>query len=135
MGKAIIILAVVIALGLLGNSMRPEPTGWVMSDDRASNFRTDSWRYTAAYAENGQDFRFEKIDLNSADMAQLLEVNGIGPVIAKSIIDYREHNGYFRTLAELQNISGIGPKSIGQWESVIEIVIVDTTNQKESIIE
>jgi competence protein ComEA len=48
------------------------------------------------------------INLNRATTAQLDSLDGIGPVIAKRIIEYRKVNGPFVTVEDLQKVSGIG---------------------------
>ena len=48
------------------------------------------------------------INLNRATAAQLDSLDGIGPVIAKRIIEYRKVNGPFATVEDLQKVSGIG---------------------------
>ena len=52
------------------------------------------------------------VDLNNATAADLDALPGIGPVIAKRIIDYRQAHGPFKKIADLENVSGIGPKKI-----------------------
>jgi len=48
------------------------------------------------------------ININKAPLEQLTYLPGIGPELAKRIIEYRERNGEFRTILELQNVKGIG---------------------------
>jgi comEA protein len=52
----------------------------------------------------------EKINLNSATVEQLQSLPGIGPVTAKSIVDYRTKAGKFNRLEEIINVKGIGEK-------------------------
>ncbi|AKV55209.1 competence protein ComEA [Bifidobacterium actinocoloniiforme DSM 22766] len=52
------------------------------------------------------------VDLNTADVNQLDSVNGIGPVMAKRIIDYRTSIGRFSSVDQLLQVSGIGPKTL-----------------------
>ncbi len=51
-----------------------------------------------------------KIDINSADEKMLTNLPGIGPRTATRITDYRKANGPFKTVDDLLNIKGIGPK-------------------------
>ena len=53
-----------------------------------------------------------RVDVNTADAEALDTVPGIGPALAARIIAYREQNGAFRSAAEVQNVRGIGPRSI-----------------------
>jgi competence protein ComEA len=50
------------------------------------------------------------VDLNSADATALETLDGIGPALAQRILAYRTAHGGFRTVNDLQNVSGIGPK-------------------------
>jgi competence protein ComEA len=49
------------------------------------------------------------VHLNSATLEQLESLDGIGPSLAQRIIDYRSAHGGFHSLAELDQVSGIGP--------------------------
>ena len=55
----------------------------------------------------------EKVNINIADAHTIaVKLDGIGPVKAKAIIEYREENGPFKSVEELLNVNGIGPKTI-----------------------
>ena len=49
-----------------------------------------------------------KVNINTANQNELDSLPGIGPSIAQKIIDYREENGKFKNIEELQNVKGIG---------------------------
>ena len=50
-----------------------------------------------------------KISLNQATSAQLQELSGVGLKKAEAIIAYRQKNGKFKNIEELQQVKGIGP--------------------------
>lgn len=50
------------------------------------------------------------ISLNTATAEQLDELEGVGPATAQKILDWRKQHGGFRSVEDLQQISGIGPK-------------------------
>lgn len=49
-----------------------------------------------------------KININTATVEDFTNLNGIGESKAKSIIQYRETNGDFKSIEDIKNISGIG---------------------------
>ncbi len=48
-----------------------------------------------------------KININTADTAELAQLEGIGEKKAQAIVEYREKNGRFRTAEGLTNVDGI----------------------------
>jgi len=51
------------------------------------------------------------LNLNTATVAELEHLPGIGPKVAARIVDYRTKKGPFRKTEELMNVQGIGEKS------------------------
>ena len=49
-----------------------------------------------------------KININSADVAELTGLSGIGEAKAKAIIQYRNENGNFTNIEDIKKVSGIG---------------------------
>lgn len=56
----------------------------------------------------------QTLDLNTATLEQLDTLPGVGPVTAAKILAWREAHQRFRSVAELQEVDGIGPKSYAQ---------------------
>jgi competence protein ComEA len=61
------------------------------------------------------------ININRATLRQLDALDGIGPVIAGRIIEYRKKNGSFLTIDDLQKVSGIGVAKFAQIKSKVRI--------------
>ncbi|MEO0511298.1 MAG: ComEA family DNA-binding protein [Planctomycetota bacterium] len=53
----------------------------------------------------------QTVDVNTATAAELDLLPGIGPARAAAIIESRETKGPFRSVDDLQRVSGIGPKT------------------------
>lgn len=54
----------------------------------------------------------EKIDLNTASETELATIPGIGAVLAKRIVRYRQISGGYKTTDELLRVKGIGQKKL-----------------------
>jgi competence protein ComEA len=51
----------------------------------------------------------ERLDPNTAPADELVRLPGVGPALAERIVAYRAAHGPFRTLADLDSVSGVGP--------------------------
>jgi competence protein ComEA len=54
------------------------------------------------------------VDLNTATVAELVQIPGIGPETARSIVQFREKSGPFKRVEDLLAIRGITPRKLKQ---------------------
>ena len=62
-----------------------------------------------------------KVNINSATLEELDNLPGIGPALANRIIEYREENGKFKNIEDIQNVKGIGES---KYNDIKEKIIV-----------
>jgi competence protein ComEA len=61
------------------------------------------------------------LNLNTATLEQLDELDGIGPATAQQILDYREAHGGFGSVEELGQVSGIGEKRLASLREQVRV--------------
>ena len=61
------------------------------------------------------------INLNTATVAQLETLPGIGKSTAERILEYRQKNGGFKKVEDLMNVRGIGEKSFLKMKALITV--------------
>lgn len=59
------------------------------------------------------------VSLTTATVEQLEQLDGIGPTLAGRIIEFRDENGGFRSLAQLQEVDGIGEKRYASLQEAV----------------
>lgn len=59
------------------------------------------------------------ISLNTATVADLVTLPGVGEKTAQAIIDFRESNGGFSTVEDLLQVKGIGPSKFEQISGLV----------------
>jgi competence protein ComEA len=69
----------------------------------------------------GEEAAGALVNVNTAGVEELETLPGIGEVTAQRIIEYRKANGPFETIEEIQQVSGIGPKT---FEGMREMITV-----------
>ena len=63
----------------------------------------------------------EPININTASVEQLSELDRVGAKYAQRIVEYREKYGPFKTPEEIMNVKGIGQKT---WEANKDRIVV-----------
>ncbi|MFC0314139.1 helix-hairpin-helix domain-containing protein [Gordonia phosphorivorans] len=62
-----------------------------------------------------------KVDLNTATVAQLDTLPGVGPVTAQAIIAWREQHGGFTSVDQLAEVDGIGPARLAKLRDAVTV--------------
>jgi competence ComEA-like helix-hairpin-helix protein len=104
-GSVILWLSTAVVLGLLGgqwiwlSNQRPEPL-LIIPAARSTDF---------------------ELDINSATWVEWVQLKGIGPNLANRIVADRRLRGPYRSPADLQRVSGIGPETLQRLDSALTI--------------
>ena len=61
------------------------------------------------------------VNLNTATMAQLESLPGIGTKVAERIVEYRQKNGGFKKVEDLMLVRGVGEKSFLKLKPIITV--------------
>src|SRR5574344_1290417 len=61
------------------------------------------------------------VNLNTASLHLLTYVSGLGPTLAKNIVDYRRENGAFSSRAQLKKVPRLGPAAFEQCAGFLRI--------------
>ncbi|GAW92392.1 helix-hairpin-helix domain-containing protein [Calderihabitans maritimus] len=77
---------------------------------------TESYGSTSSGANQSR-----KININTAGVEELDQLPGIGKVYAQRIVDYREENGKFQSIEDIQKVSGIGPATFAKIKDLITV--------------
>ena len=75
----------------------------------------------AAAGAGGEPAEGVPLDLNTATEEQLDELDGVGPAMAASILEYREQHGGFGSVEELGQVSGIGEKRLATLREKVRV--------------
>ena len=87
--------------------VQQSPTTWIWSDKGSAKGSVDVAIDETPWLALGQ-----RVPLNSASVAALQSVSGIGPKKAEMIAQYISVNGPFEGISEMMAVKGIGPKTI-----------------------
>lgn len=89
------------------------------ADDKTYNLATVLENNTTYYIGAISDNNEEKISINTANVSLLDTLPGIGSVLAKRIVAYRNSQGSFTSLEQLKKVSGIGDNLFDQIKELI----------------
>jgi len=75
-------------------------------------------KFSARYEE---ELAKRKVNINSAGSSELAALKGIGPAMALRIVGYRDSNGPFASIEEIEKVKGIGPALFGKIKDDITV--------------
>ena len=102
-----------IALYLIGVNM-------LKKSDKVNDI-SDAVPYSETYSENNAKPVSERVNINDADIDELITIPGIGEELAKKIIEKREELGGFKTIEDLRKVYGIGDKKFEDMKNKITV--------------
>jgi len=114
-GKAIILCTI----GLLLACILGIFTGRNLPDDRIYLEQESSTNSKETTQQT--DAEIQIVNINTATKEQLMDLPGIGDVLAQRILDYRQEHGDFSAPSDLLNVSGIGEKTLFEIMSYITV--------------
>ena len=71
------------------------------------------------------------VNLNTASVAQLETLPGIGKSTAERILEYRQKNGNFKKVEDLMNVKGIGEKSFLKLKALVTVSTARSSNSEQ----
>ncbi|MCX6137996.1 MAG: helix-hairpin-helix domain-containing protein [Ignavibacteriales bacterium] len=63
----------------------------------------------------------QPVNINAAGVEELDGLPGIGPSMARQIVEYRNEHGPFKSLQDLRNIKGLGPKKLEKLQPMVTL--------------
>ncbi len=78
-------------------------------------------RSTGAPPATGAPIRSDMVDLNTASLAELDTLPGIGPALAQRIVAYRTERGRLDSVDELANVAGISLRMVDEIRSLVTV--------------
>ena len=120
-GISLLLLGLTIAFicfsaGLLvGRSIHKKPVSVQVAYLSTEEQTTDTY-------EDDSKSQEQKININTASENLLDTLPGIGPVLAKRIVEYRQTHGPFRQTTDLSQVEGIGSEKL---LSILDLITVE----------
>lgn len=125
--SALGVIALMLSVGLLTRVLGPGPEPGVWEGSAAAD-TAGAILAAQVSAEAAREERRtlplregERIDPNTASADELVRLPRVGPALAGRIVEWRTVHGPFRTLADLQQVRGIGPRLVERLAPLVQV--------------
>lgn len=98
-----IVIACLVSLLLIGLGVM-----WYKKSHPAISVRVESFNIDSKNIDMADLKAKAKININEADIEDLMRLKGVGKVLSGRIIDYRFSNGPFHSIDEIRSVKGVG---------------------------
>lgn len=95
--------------------------GEINENSEEQEYITSDFGNTSGIIQNTNKGESEKVNINTANQTELETLPGIGTATAEKIIDYRNKNGKFNSIEDIQNVKGIGQS---KYENIKENICI-----------
>ncbi len=125
--KALLASSVLVLLAALGRSILSPPPPQLGGKGLIAGVPVDSALAVAESVRADRQRRREplapgrRIDVNHASEAELDRLPGVGPILARAIVEWRRDAGPFRSLADLERVPGLGSKTVQRLAPYISV--------------
>lgn len=97
------------------------------TDAKEAVWNYPAYAYDMTVNETTPEDMVSRVNINTATYGQLLDLSGIGPVLATRIMEYRYQVGSFQAIEEIMNIDGIGSGTFEGLKDQISVTPIERT--------
>ena len=97
------------------------------TDAKEAVWNYPAYAYDMTVKETTPEDLARRVNINTASYGELLDLSGIGPVLATRIMEYRYQVGSFQTIEEIMNIDGIGSGTFDGLKEEISVTPIERT--------
>ena len=125
--RALVCSSLLVVLAALGRSLLQPPVGRVDAAGMVRAGDLDSALAVAESLHSDQERRRqplvpgERIDINTAGESELDRLPGVGPALARGILEWRRERGHFGSLADLEQVPGLGSNRVSRLAPFIKL--------------
>jgi competence ComEA-like helix-hairpin-helix protein len=93
-----------------------------------------AYAYDMTVEETTSEGASERININTADYGQLLDLPGVGVTIATRILEMRNEIGSFQTVEQLKDVNGIGDVKFEELKDLVSVTPFERTFRVETAL-